>query len=542
MRNLRVSASIAAALSIAACGGGSSGGNPSILPGTTPDAGPVVTPPVTRTLTLAVVGDGAITGGTSDCSGSCSQTLNDGQTVTLTAVAGNLATFTGWQGDCTGTGPCTLTMSADHSVTAFFVAGPLPPQPVIMHTLTVSVTGQGVINSSPAGIACPSKCSATFADGAHVTLTGDGATFSGACTGATCSVTMNADATVAAAFAIVVPPPPPPPPASACDKLMPSSLPAAVVPAWDCGPAGCTSGTSDDGSGNFALGAINDSGAQTFPVWQFVQMKNGAAVLGQEQGGTTDGNFFFSEPSGFSHYGELGGGGTWIENFRPDGTRTNAVTLARPGRLATDPAGGFSWTDEQPDSTTLGAKIFTWARWNGSLQQQVAPKQIFRGSTSCSLMAAGMTTQENTLLFLMFVDPEVTSFSGLWVDKSGNPGAQFRTSGVPSSASLQFLLGGGLLERNSSGYSQIWKENANTPSPLPSWLAVRASGQLFPIREGAGYAMTGTCNGVEVLTTDGTSCGCVEVPNLSANSTIGRDGSLIIPSGRQYELYPLLFH
>jgi len=38
------------------------------------------------------------------------------------------------------------------------------------------------------------------------------------------------------------------------------------------------------------------------------------------------------------------------------------------------------------------------------------------------------------------------------------------------------------------------------------------------------------------------SCGCLAVPNLSSRGTVGRDGSLIVPNGRHYELYPLLFH
>ena len=38
----------------------------------------------------------------------------------LTATPDAGSVFTGWTGDCTGTGTCTLTMSADHTVTATF--------------------------------------------------------------------------------------------------------------------------------------------------------------------------------------------------------------------------------------------------------------------------------------------------------------------------------------------------------------------------------------------------------------------------------------
>jgi subtilase family serine protease len=74
-------------------------------------------------------------------------------------------------------------------------------------TVTEAGTGSGSVSSSPAGISCPSTCSANFNSGTVVTLTaaaGSGSTFagwSGACTGTgTCSVTMNAAKSVTATF------------------------------------------------------------------------------------------------------------------------------------------------------------------------------------------------------------------------------------------------------------------------------------------------------------------------------------------------------
>lgn len=70
-----------------------------------------------------------------------------------------------------------------------------------------SGTGAGTISSSPAGISCGSTCEASFSAGTVVTLTqtpGATSTFGGwggGCSGtSTCSVTMNADATVSATF------------------------------------------------------------------------------------------------------------------------------------------------------------------------------------------------------------------------------------------------------------------------------------------------------------------------------------------------------
>jgi hypothetical protein len=72
-------------------------------------------------------------------------------------------------------------------------------------TVTEAGTGSGSVSSSPAGISCPSTCSANFTSGTVVTLTATpaaGSTFagwSGACTG-TCSVTMTAAKAVKATF------------------------------------------------------------------------------------------------------------------------------------------------------------------------------------------------------------------------------------------------------------------------------------------------------------------------------------------------------
>ncbi len=74
-------------------------------------------------------------------------------------------------------------------------------------TVNVAGTGSGTVTSSPAGIDCPSTCSANFAGGTQVTLTdaaAEGSSFggwSGACTGlASCVVTMTAAKSVTATF------------------------------------------------------------------------------------------------------------------------------------------------------------------------------------------------------------------------------------------------------------------------------------------------------------------------------------------------------
>ena len=100
------------------------------------------------------------------------------------AISAVTATFTGWSGACTGSGPCTVTV-----------------------TLLGTAGGDGV-SSSPAGIDCydggTGSCVASFAAGTVVTLTptpglifweAPGCTFS-----RTCTVTMSGDEIVLAHF------------------------------------------------------------------------------------------------------------------------------------------------------------------------------------------------------------------------------------------------------------------------------------------------------------------------------------------------------
>ena len=77
-------------------------------------------------------------------------------------------------------------------------------------SLTITATGTGTVTSSPAGINCPTTCTATFAGNSQVTLTaapGAGQSFTGfgdncaPATATTCTITMSANETVTAAFA-----------------------------------------------------------------------------------------------------------------------------------------------------------------------------------------------------------------------------------------------------------------------------------------------------------------------------------------------------
>jgi len=186
-------------------GGGCSGtGTCTVTLGADTTVTATFVPLYTLTVTLSDAGSGTVTSAPAgiDCSATCSASFASGTVVTLTATPAAGFTFTGWSGGgCSGTGACTVTLSAATTVTATFV-------PLYTLTVNVSGAGSGTVTSVPAGIACGTTCSASFASGTAVVLTATpaaGFTFTGwsggGCTGTSpCTVTLGANTTVAATF------------------------------------------------------------------------------------------------------------------------------------------------------------------------------------------------------------------------------------------------------------------------------------------------------------------------------------------------------
>src|SRR5262249_19946905 len=54
------------------------------------------------------------------CGADCNQTFANGAQVTLTATPAAGSIFTGWAGDCTGTGPCQVGVTGPKTVIALF--------------------------------------------------------------------------------------------------------------------------------------------------------------------------------------------------------------------------------------------------------------------------------------------------------------------------------------------------------------------------------------------------------------------------------------
>jgi len=75
------------------------------------------------TVSLSGTGTGTITStpaGINCTTGTCSASFTQGTQVSLSEIAGSGDIFTGWSGACTGTGTCSVTLSAASSVTAGF--------------------------------------------------------------------------------------------------------------------------------------------------------------------------------------------------------------------------------------------------------------------------------------------------------------------------------------------------------------------------------------------------------------------------------------
>jgi Divergent InlB B-repeat domain len=104
---------------------------------------PASLPGVCCSLTVTKLGSGSGTVTSSpsgiDCGATCTAAYSKGTTVTLTATPDAGSTFTSWGGDCTGAGPCTVTMDQDRAVTATFDIAAQPSPRVLKQDAVASL-------------------------------------------------------------------------------------------------------------------------------------------------------------------------------------------------------------------------------------------------------------------------------------------------------------------------------------------------------------------------------------------------------------------
>lgn len=125
-------------------------------------------------LSVSLAGPGTVTSLPAgiDCPGTCEAHFPEGTQVTLTPTmaGGAEAAWTGCDTPASNGAAaetCTLTLGSDRSVSLVIEAEEPGPSTA---TLTVSLTGQGSVISTPAGINCPGRCSTQFPLGTNVTL------------------------------------------------------------------------------------------------------------------------------------------------------------------------------------------------------------------------------------------------------------------------------------------------------------------------------------------------------------------------------------
>ncbi len=157
---------------------------------------------VYQTWPLAVSKSGAGTGAVTsspaaiDCGATCLADLQFNRVVTLNATPDGSSVFTGWSGDCSGTGACELTMDRAHSVTANFA--------LKTFALTTQTGGMGAgaisgIPANPAALPYGTVVRIDAIPNASSTFAG----WSGDCGGTdTCELTMNQAHSVTANFAL----------------------------------------------------------------------------------------------------------------------------------------------------------------------------------------------------------------------------------------------------------------------------------------------------------------------------------------------------
>lgn len=141
-------------------------GGGSLPDAATTDAGAEAAAPFSITVNKTGPGQGLVSSAPAGitCGPTCSSAFAPGTVVTLTATPNPPSTFSGWSGACSGAGPCVVTVDKAVSVGAAFAV------PMRKLTVTKEGKGDGMVRSTPNGIACGPNCTGDFPQGAVVKL------------------------------------------------------------------------------------------------------------------------------------------------------------------------------------------------------------------------------------------------------------------------------------------------------------------------------------------------------------------------------------
>lgn len=515
--------------------------------------------PATHALSLRVTGAGDVRSSSPafDCRTQCSQTLPDGTRLQLSALPEAGSVFTGWQGACTGSADCTLTLDADREVVAIFEA--LPPPPPGTARLSVAFTGKGSgkVTSTPAGISCPGACSLDVQPGTTVSLAATpdaSSTFAGwggACSGTSCTATVTSDKTAYANFELS-----PPVPATSCQGIAapdPVAMKTYVHPVsrtyYNCQPG------VGDASGTLALPmTLSDPGTHG-SVFEFV---TSAGALIAERYVSSEGPRPLQQPAGIVVWGDPGhmypyNPAIKLTAFGAGGSALgDKVFSAEQVGAAADPAGGLLLAGD------LGAgqqspRVHSATMYNvGNAQPSVrwGPKSL---SSSGAVFGAGVDLDGRSLVITGggagFVGGTIT---GQWFDRNGSfsTGEFALITGFTPGPSTWFeadpLVGGGLVVRRMDfdgvRHAQplvVIAGASSTPQPAPAWMTARPDRRFQVARGGKAYAVIpfaargASCSQrLEIVAPDGTSCGRAEYQIAAGTCDtgdlmVGADGTVI---------------
>jgi hypothetical protein len=156
------------------------------------------------TVSKSGTGTGTVTSSPAgiNCGATCSASFAHNSVVTLSQSASAGSEFKEWTGACSGSGTCEVTMSAAKSVGAKF--------DLIPRTLTITKAGTGTGEvKCKVGAGPEEACAASYPNGSSVKVIATPSAgselsgFSGACSGASCTLSMTANKSVTATFNLI---------------------------------------------------------------------------------------------------------------------------------------------------------------------------------------------------------------------------------------------------------------------------------------------------------------------------------------------------
>ena len=218
----------------------------------------------------------------------------------------------------------------------------------------------------------------------------------------------------------------------------------------------------------------------------------------------------------------------------------------RPWFVANDPLGGIVVASTQPNAQPPNVVAAYDDRLNLRWRTQL--------SSTEPMVAIGVDRQGNTLVLFDAVNRSgLGKVGGIWIDHSGNGGAEFQAmEGIdaPYSLLLTPRVESGLFARGYDHTVAAWIrqfDSMGTGSAPPDWLAARPGTKLHMARNGRAYAVIhpahadGVCHAdIEVIATSGKSCGTAVFPadqsgdSCAGDLTVGYDGTVVDMVGNTF--------